>query len=98
MSALTSCDCFVPLQFTTQRSSRPDFGLREDVLLPWYHAFTEQYTRVAWGQWAGNASLLALYEDMAWEHGENRFGTWPETKQSEFDAVTGKRIRHAALP
>ncbi len=66
------------LQFTPQRQSTPDFGLRESILLPWYEELAKQYLARPFGiPWAGNASLLALYEQLAYDAGENRFGMLP---------------------
>ncbi|MDR3414459.1 MAG: hypothetical protein P4L87_26435, partial [Formivibrio sp.] len=79
--------CVPSPQFTLQRQSSPDFGLREDILLPWYHAFADQYVRKPWGGWQGNATLLPLYESMAWKNGEDRFGRFPTSRGR--DPVTG---------
>jgi hypothetical protein len=58
--------------------SRPDFGLRDDVLLPWYRELAAQYTARPYGApWLGNRSLLHAYEAMAYAAGEDRFGVNP---------------------
>jgi hypothetical protein len=62
-------------QYTKQRVSRPDYGLREDVLLPWYRELARQYTAQPYGaHWAGNRTLIELYESLAWTAGEDRWG------------------------
>jgi hypothetical protein len=52
-------------QYTRQRLSQPDFGLRESILLPWYMALADQYLRTRFNSWAGNTSLLHHYERLA---------------------------------
>lgn len=56
---------WVCVQYTLQRQSKPDFGLCEEVLLPFYTELASQYCAVGFGAWAGNASLLTLYEQLA---------------------------------
>ena len=64
----------VLLQFTKQRAAKPDFGLREAILLPWYGELARQYIARPYGTpWQGNASLLAAYELAAFDAGETRF-------------------------
>lgn len=63
---------FVHAQYTKQRHSPADWGLREDVLLPWYYELARQYTAAPYGGWQGNQSLLALYESMQEGVGEVR--------------------------
>jgi hypothetical protein len=53
--------------------SKPDYGLVEEVLLPWHFTFMSQYTAGSFGSWAGNATLHALYEDMAIANGQIRY-------------------------
>ena len=69
---------FVHAQYTRQRSSKPDFGLREEILLPWYHVFTRQYMASPYGEWGGNSTLLDVYKRIAWLHGEDPFSRWPK--------------------
>ena len=60
--------------------SRPDFGLTDEILLPWYHEFARQYTsasRPYGSPWTGNTTLFRLYEHMAYLAGEVRFGSRP---------------------
>ena len=66
--------CCYSLQYTKQRVSRPDYGLREDVLLPWYTELARQYTAQPYGApWHGNRTLIRLYETLAWTAGEDRW-------------------------
>jgi hypothetical protein len=62
-------------QYTRQRISQPDFGLREDILLPWYHTLMQQYVARPFGSWSGNATLFVEYEASAKAHGERRDST-----------------------
>ena len=67
-------------QFTKQRISRPDYGLREDVLLPWYATFAAQYIATPYNSWTGNRSLIEQYESLAWYGGEDRYGKNPHIR------------------
>ena len=70
-----------PAQFTKQRNSKPDFGLREDILLPWYTELARQYTATPYGTpWAGNTTLLTEYESIAWHAGEDRYSRSVHTR------------------
>jgi hypothetical protein len=76
--------CF---QFTLQRQSKPDWGLREDVLLPWYEEFTRQYVSRPYGDvWIGNITLFEWYEELAYHAGENRFQAYPRDYWSQLQA------------
>lgn len=66
----------LPPQYTKQRVSKPDYGLREDVLLPWYSALADQYVRSPLDSWKGNATLIALYDQLARAAGEEKIGFW----------------------
>lgn len=59
--------------YTKQRTASPKFGLHENILLPWYEQFTRQYRAAPYGEWAGNASLLRHYEQIALDAGDIRF-------------------------
>ena len=50
--------------------SKPDYGVKEDILLPWYTELMKQYTAGKYGQWAGNDALAEAYEDLAVSAGE----------------------------
>lgn len=65
-SAVVGEALFVHAQFLLQRYSSPDFGLREDVLLPWYTELARQYTSSStpFGGWSGNRTLFAYYESL----------------------------------
>ncbi len=65
-------------QFTPQRISKPDYGLREDVLLPWYAELGRQYTATPYNTWQGNDTLLYLYEASAFAAGEARYSGDPK--------------------
>lgn len=65
---------FVHMQYTRQRSSKPDYGLHEGVLLPWYKELQEQYVKTKWGEWPGNHSLIEYHERLATAQGMRRFG------------------------
>ena len=69
------------VQYTRQRTSKPDFGLREVILLPWYDELAKQYCATEFGGWAGNASLLHLYESMAYSWGEDRYSRSPKDRR-----------------
>ena len=60
-------------------SSKPDFGLREEILLPWYHLLTNQYMAQPYGRWEGNTTLMKEYHRRAYLHGENQFSGWPSS-------------------
>ncbi len=46
-----------PPQYTNQRRAKPDYGLREEILLPWYTEFANQYLALPYGAtWAGQAT------------------------------------------
>ena len=68
----TSCPACPMVQYTRQRSSKPDYGLRDAILLKWYHMLAEQYCAQPYGSWTGNVSLLAAYEARAFAAGEDR--------------------------
>lgn len=68
---------FVHAQFILQRASRPDFGLREDVILPWYEELAKQYCARPFGGWQGNRTLLLLHDDMQAALGERRYSGDP---------------------
>jgi hypothetical protein len=59
-------------QYTRQRSSKPDYGLREAILLEWYRQLADQYCARPFDSWAGNATLLEVYEARAYAAGEDR--------------------------
>ena len=62
------------MQYTRQRQSSPDYGLKEEILLPWYQILQSQYTAKPWNGWGeGNATLNAQYEQMAIDYGQKRF-------------------------
>jgi hypothetical protein len=66
-AAVAAVLCICLLQFTRQRSSKPDWGLREAILLPWYTELAAQYLARPYGApWTGNSTLLASYEQRAW--------------------------------
>ncbi len=45
------------------------------MLLPWYRELARQYTAQPYGaHWAGNRTLIELYESLAWTAGEDRWG------------------------
>jgi hypothetical protein len=52
--------------------SKPDYGLREAILLPWYNTLADQYLLTPYGTWGGNATLLSHYETSAYDAGESR--------------------------
>jgi len=64
---------FVHAQFYGQRLLGPDFGLRDEILLPWYYEFALQYAAQPFGEWKGNLSLINLYDQMAANWTEVRF-------------------------
>jgi hypothetical protein len=64
---------FVHVQYNKQRQSGPDYGLREDVLLPWFNELADAYTAVPYGGWQGNRTLLLRFEEMMEGVGEKRF-------------------------
>ena len=44
------------------------------MLLPWYRELARQYTAQPYGaHWAGNRTLIELYESLAWTAGEDRW-------------------------
>lgn len=79
-------------QFTKQRTSRPDFGLREDILMPWYTELMHQYTATPYGEWSGNKTLLDLYEHYAWLGGEIRHGRSPSWRKGVLPRVIGEEV------
>ncbi len=60
-------------QYTRQRTSKPDYGLIEDVLLPWYYTLMQQYANRPFGGWSGNETMNSLYEQMMLEYGQERY-------------------------
>ena len=68
------CCCLVAgTQYTQQRASKPDFGMRDETLLPWYHELARQYaplSRPYFTEWKGNVSLLRYYEEISFLAGE----------------------------
>ena len=61
------------MQYTRQRIARPDWGLREAILLPWYKELADQYLASPYDSWSGNYSLFTSYEQRAEAAGEVRF-------------------------
>ena len=61
------------MQYTRQRIARPDWGLREAILLPWYKELADQYLASPYDSWSGNYSLFTSYEQRAETAGEIRF-------------------------
>jgi hypothetical protein len=53
--------------------SKPDYGLREEILLPWYWELSNQYMQHPYNAWPGNRTLLRYYERLAFDAGERRY-------------------------
>jgi hypothetical protein len=76
-SGIVGESLFVHMQYILQRDSSPDFGLREDVYLPFYEELARQYCATGYGEWRGNRTLLLWYEEMQVGKKEKLYGGWP---------------------
>jgi hypothetical protein len=84
-------------QYTAQRVAKPDYGLREEILLPWYTELARQYLSRPYGaQWTGNRTLLDWYERAAYDAGENRYGMRPRVRWGNDDGDGSKEAEEEA--
>ncbi len=63
--------------------SKPNYGLREVIYLPWYTALADQYLSTPYGGWQGNATLLHVYEASSFQAGESRFSRMVDGERSK---------------